>query len=227
MDVHPFTKPLAQFHSEFVSVLGKLPQERKMLEIAKRILIVVVAPFAYLALGFLSLVGRFCSFFSKDAKIVKPINTSEKVDEVNQLLLTEITHAKAISEIQSMKLFFNVSLNGQKSIKDYVVTKTDHSTFDAEFLNKKIFSIITELKELTQAQDSKELDVMWDILIKDKNCSFIILNGSISVTASSHSVSSGTWKNIPLERARESFNLVLKRIGRDVVPQLNDQLEFV
>lgn len=227
MSVNPLTKPLAQFHSKFVSVLDELPQNGKALEITKRILIVVVSPFAYLALGFLSLVGQLYNSFSRDKKVIKPIvNNLEKMSEVKQSLLTEIINAKAINEIQSAKIFLNINVDGNKFIKDYVIKRIDNSEFDNEFLTQRIDSIMIELKELIQVDNSTELSIMWDALIKDKNVTFTRVHGLVSEGNSSTAVIGGNWKNIPLDRAEKVFEFVLKKMGREVVPQLNDQLEF-
>lgn len=50
-------KPLIYFHGHLVKTFSALPQKGAVLEVAKRIVFVIVAPLAYLVLGLLALVG--------------------------------------------------------------------------------------------------------------------------------------------------------------------------
>lgn len=227
INVNTLTKPLAQFHSKFVSVQDELPQNGKVLEITKRIFIVVVSPFAYLALGFLSLVGQLYNSFSRNTEVIRPfVPILKKISEVKQSLLTEIINAKVINEIQSAKIFVNVNLNGNKFVKDYVIKRIDNSEFDDEFLTQRIDSIMMELKESIQVDHGTELSIMWDVLIKDKKLTFTRVHGWVSEGNSSTAVIAGNWKNIPLDHAEKVFEFVLKKMGREIAPQLNDQFEF-
>ena len=54
---NPLITPLVKFHGKIVQTFDSLPKKAQVAEIAKRILRVIVAPFAYLALGPAALVG--------------------------------------------------------------------------------------------------------------------------------------------------------------------------
>lgn len=54
---HPSTIPLSTFHGHIVKIFSPLPSEGKFLEIVKRVILAVIAPFAYLLLAFVALVG--------------------------------------------------------------------------------------------------------------------------------------------------------------------------
>ena len=236
MSVNLLTQPLTQFHSQFISVLDELPPDGKALEITKRVMIVIVAPFAYLALGFLSLVGRLYGSFFGDERVVEPvINITEKMGEIEQVMLTGIINAKTVNEIQSAKLFINVSVNDETFHRDYIIKRIDDSYFDNEFLTQRINAIMTELKEMIQVDNATELCVNWECLIKDRNTDFRIVHGGLGkkIPSSFSDVSrdsgeSGWFGDIPSDKAQRIFeSLVLKKMGRELVPQLNDQLEFI
>ncbi len=72
MSMNPLTNPLAHFiHTTFSTAYDELPENGKILEIIKRIMTVVVAPFAWLALLFLSLIGRLYDCIFSDRNITK------------------------------------------------------------------------------------------------------------------------------------------------------------
>jgi hypothetical protein len=70
-------KPLVNFHGRIVSTFNSLPPSKmdKFKEIVKRIVTIVIAPFAYLGLSFAALIGII---FSK-----KKMFESEKSEETN------------------------------------------------------------------------------------------------------------------------------------------------
>lgn len=58
--------PLVQFHGHVVKTFSPLPQEGKLFEIVKRIILVVISPFVYLTLALMGMLGRI--FTATDAK---------------------------------------------------------------------------------------------------------------------------------------------------------------
>src|ERR1700733_2698814 len=54
---NPLIAPIIHFHGKVVSTFNDLPQNGKVLEVAMRIVILVVSPFAYLVLGISALIG--------------------------------------------------------------------------------------------------------------------------------------------------------------------------
>ncbi len=237
MNMNPLTNPLAQFHSTFTSVLDQLPENGKILEITKRIMIVVVAPFAYLALGFLSLVGRIYDYIYIDKNITKPtgnipdvnILPAKLLEDMNQLkesILHEINRSIATNKIKSMKALFNIKLNDRIFNKDYIIKKADNTEFDNEFLTQRIDLIITELKETIEDNDT-ELSITWNVLIKNKNETFLRVEGWFQAGPFSTRDTSGSSGNMSPDHFEQAFARVLERIGRQVTPQLNDQLEFL
>lgn len=240
MSVNLLTQPLAQFHSQFISVFDELPQDGKALEITKRVMIVIVAPFAYLAIGFLSLVGQLWGSFFGDERMVEPIvnipvenipviNISEKMGQIGQSILAGILEARAFEEIKSAKLFVNVHVNDELFHRDYIIKRIDDSNFDNEFLTQRINTIMIELREMIQVENATELQVQWDFLIKDRNTIFTHAHGLIGCKGSSSLTTSDGWfGRFPADQAQGVFeSLVLKKMGREISPQLNDQLEFI
>jgi hypothetical protein len=63
------TIPLAKFHGHFLNTFSQLPLENKILEVVKRVIVAVVAPFAYLLLGFIAIVGYPCTRTVSNTKI--------------------------------------------------------------------------------------------------------------------------------------------------------------
>ena len=108
-----------------------------------------------------------------------------------------------------------------------IVLKEDKSAFENQFQTQSIESIINELGELIHMKTGENLNIMWDALIKDTNTTFARTHGSISEGSSSTGVVGGNWKNIPLDGAEKVFEFVLKKMGREIKPQLNDQFKFV
>lgn len=57
----PSFQPLKLFHGYFIRSFSSLPEKGKLLEVVKRICLICVAPFAYLALSCVALLGVLCS----------------------------------------------------------------------------------------------------------------------------------------------------------------------
>lgn len=53
--------PLCKFHGHIIKTFSALPPNRKCLEVAKRIALVIVSPLAYLVLGLIGLLGYPCT----------------------------------------------------------------------------------------------------------------------------------------------------------------------
>ncbi len=54
---HPSVEPLKNFHSAIQNTLSPLPQDGKILEVISRISLLIISPFAYIALAFLAVAG--------------------------------------------------------------------------------------------------------------------------------------------------------------------------
>lgn len=88
MKINNLKTPLIAFHKQIIAVGNPLPPTGKSLEVAKRIAIVVAAPFAYLALGLLTLAEKIGALFWNNRAVVPPGPvtreqfTAQKLDEV-------------------------------------------------------------------------------------------------------------------------------------------------
>lgn len=166
-----------------------------------------------------------------DKNASKPVaDISERMKEFKQLLSRILTQVTAINEIHSAKILINFNLDDKKINNDYIIKKKDvNSEFTSEILTKKIDLLVTDLLGLIQIQDfnSTELSIKWEVFIKSYQTSFTRFHGLIRVDSSSKTSNEGVWRNIPSKLAEKTFELILKEMNREVVPQLNDQFEFV
>lgn len=227
MTTNSLSRPLNYFHANFVSIFDALPKNEKAFEITKRVIIAVASIFAYPVFGCLYLIGKFYDSFLKNERDVKQkscIDISEKMKELKNSIILDITETITVNTIQSTKIFFNLSVDENSVHKDFIITKKDKSVFDNEFLTQSIESIINELGELMSKSGEKKFYFEWDALIKDTNSIFARVHGAAGSTSSV----AGNFGNISLnDGAEKIFNLVLKKMGREVKPQLDDHHEFV
>lgn len=90
---HPSMTPLAKFQGHIVKTFSSLPSEGKFLEIVKRITIVAVSPFAYLALAFIGILGY--PYTVRGTKQV-PIDDSKKTSGSGLTTLAADSYANSI-----------------------------------------------------------------------------------------------------------------------------------
>lgn len=111
----PSFQPIKDFHGHFINAFSRLPKDGKLFEVIKRIGIVCVAPFAYLALLLFAVFGALISRvkFEKSSQSsggvsLSPGSASENLDRLisqcNQELLTSARQIVANHQISKMKV---------------------------------------------------------------------------------------------------------------------------
>lgn len=223
------TTPLGCFHTKFVSIFDELPQNERASEATRRVIIAVASLFAYPILGCLYLAGRFYDSFLKNERSVKLVNIFEKMEEMKSSFLdkmNELTKMKPI-EIQSAKILFTLKVDQHHLIsKDFFILKDDKSPFDEKFLTQAFESRIKELGELIQKETAEKVEFKWAAFIKETNQTFAGAHGSVSETPLLEGAWNGNWR-VSADDAEKLFKSRLKNLGREIKPQLNDQLEFI
>ena len=237
---NPLIKPLIKFHGKIASSFGSLPSKGKILEIAKRVVIIAVSLFAYLALGLLALTGLALNTVRNTTNRLpsRPLQTpshlisvASECDTIKQQFISTVNKAKEINQLQSAKIFIDIECDHKKFSKDHIVKQLDSSHFDQVFLSKIADTILTEAKDFLEIQNAVKLSFKWTALLKDKDGVFHGPNGSRKCfydkgqyrSENSHN----TNKGIDANCLEEYFKLVLKEMGREIKPQLDDQLNFI
>lgn len=79
---NPLISPLASFHGRLVKTFDTLPENKKVVEVAKRIVVCVAAPLAYLVLGLTALIGlALDGIFVKSHSIREDVQDAGRVSE--------------------------------------------------------------------------------------------------------------------------------------------------
>ena len=117
---HCFVYPIATYHGKFVSAFTKeLPAKGKIGEVIKRIITVIVAPLAYLALGLLGLVGATLHGISCQSQSQSHIKYRELTYEPSSTFPIEAYKSvdeklKRISDYPSLYLVNEENHSGQQ-----------------------------------------------------------------------------------------------------------------
>lgn len=225
-------KPLIKFNGKVVSTIEKLPEEAIVCEIAKRIMILVAAPLAYLIFSFMALSGLIFNSCIQKRNITKPlslISIATECDNVKKLMMITIDGARKINQIVSAKIFMDVEFGDKKFSKDYIFKQEDASNFNQEFLSTQADAIFNEAKEFLQIKEADKVSFKWHALLKDEKGKFHGAHATTNKKGYLNQESSGSEHGCVNDKKEVDsyFNLVLDEMGREIKPQLNDQLEFV
>jgi hypothetical protein len=241
---NPLIKPLIKFHGKIASSFDCLPSQGKTLEIAKRVVIIVISPFAYLTLGLLALAGIAANSVFKNRAVKnlsnKPQNQNSiqnqkpllsvaaECDKIKQQFITTVNQAKEINQIQSAKIFLDIECDHKKFSKDHIIKRQDSSLFDQVFLSGIADEILTEAKNSLKIQnaDQRQLCFRWIAVLKDKDGVFHEANASRMYFNDEVEYSEGTDK-LDSNNLRAYFNIVLDGMMREIKPQLDNQFNFV
>lgn len=116
------------FHAEASSIFHSLPENGKIWSVAKKIIVIMVAPFAYLALGFIALIGLIFDSKLRNRKICKqaenkkkspPLSISPGV-KMSKDSLQEVDKAKNSTDSSTHKLHrISTSIRNDKNVKPH------------------------------------------------------------------------------------------------------------
>jgi hypothetical protein len=210
---NPLIAPFTRWHGKVVKSFEAFPKKAIAKEIAKRIAILVAAPFAYLALGILALAGLLShSDYKRNHRIELKSAKLKKQDEME-------LQKKKIEESQGLKGMIN-ALGGIQNIRELHPPADWKGTFELKELSSPVMSyyhqqnpcfIITYLKPQKTVEDNFQFKkegttLCSDIILWDrKNEEWKLLNdGELGYHPSKSFIAKGS--------AHEKF--MLDRIGR-------------
>jgi hypothetical protein len=228
--INSLQSPFLKFHSQFSSVAKKLPENGKVTEIVKRVAIVAVAPFAYIALGFLYLAGKTYDFFW-GKKTVSAVTASEIKEETVEKKLDEV--AKKILEIksstevnQSAKFFISLKAGNIEKQRVFIVKNSKINE-----KNPKLDDLLKDtIKSMGQCHNNVLIDMKCVVYIRHNNSSFSRLNAHAASINASTGASSGKGFLIRLDPRswiKEDLNTTLKEFAQPIEPQVNPKAEFI
>lgn len=126
---HPSLKPLAKFHGRIVKTFSELPENGKVLEIAKRVLLVALSPFAYPALAFVGIVGY--PFTATDSKQVSSLKeeTFEQCEEASEADKNPSLESKSIKKSEEKSQ--DVPREDLNKVEDEEIPSNDSNTVES------------------------------------------------------------------------------------------------
>ncbi|NGX59206.1 MAG: hypothetical protein KR126chlam3_00353 [Chlamydiae bacterium] len=132
ISLHPSVEPLKNFHSAIQNTFSPLPQDGKILEVISRISLLIISPFAYIALAFLAVVGypytktvRDCL---EDATLSTPFSKGDD-DYTNwKKHLSDLQHAASCCAYPKLAVFLATNPTTKKKIEENMLDKITVTT---------------------------------------------------------------------------------------------------
>lgn len=186
---NPMVKPLVNLHSVVTQTFKDLPANGKALEVAKRIAIVAIAPFAYLALSLLAFVGVILNSFFQNKTINNqgPVNrvvqrgplvdVEDEFEKSKNIILDEINRKFRDCKIVSFKLFLDIVFDGNDFKWEQCFTQSD-TAVDIEnssniSANSRIFSdsidrVLKDARDELDPSEQGKLDIKGKVFVRYK-----------------------------------------------------------
>lgn len=196
------------------------------MEVAKRVAILVLALFAYIALGLLALVGLACRCSCSTSQ--NPISTAPFYDKIKQAILRaphrafgdEISQAVAMNKIQSIKLIIDITCDETPHNQAQVLS-TVGPLLTSDDLDRTIDTMLSG-PAASHPECRSSSDCKWAALIKTREGEggFYTAWGHVIHSRGEYANRAST-RHPPSEHAMSYFYSVLDDMGRP-----NDTIQF-
>lgn len=155
MNIQNLKAPLIAFHKQFITVGSPLPPTGKSLEVAKRIALVVAAPFAYLALIVLTVAEKISAHYWNNRAVAPVIQaaalavpeidreefTAQKLDEIIGRITNDLRAQNNFHAQQKMRLFIDLTVDNVHKEKIFEIQIAPRETDE---LSRVIGDILVE-----------------------------------------------------------------------------------
>ncbi len=93
------------------------------------------------------------------------------------------------------------------------------------FLSEEIERALNEIKESIETKETNSFEIRWYAMVKEDNGNFTFIYESRKLPDSfDFEAGIERYSSTNIEKV---FKIVLEQMGREIKPQLNDQLEFI
>lgn len=168
--VHPLTTPLVEYHGLIVKTFSPLPSEGKLLEMVKRILLVVIAPFAYLVLALIAGIGYPITSIKTKQVVDDSIPRGFDSEAINSILLKTMESLKTslvkygVSQFKSA--IMNIKINDIE--QNYSLKERDEKVYTFESLRLESASehVIRALSEkAAETGPIENIFINWELIL--------------------------------------------------------------
>lgn len=151
---HALITPLIRFHGRIVRTFDELPQNGKIIEVIKRVIIVIASPFAYLVLGITAFIG---AIQVKCCKVTTENNEIDIPQTANPIRPQDLSGLNGLYQALGGRTAFNAiptirNFDGQLNIEEY--TTPIMKGFHGE---DKVFLIFCYLKRIPHLENQFEV----------------------------------------------------------------------
>ena len=214
---HPSLTPLCTFHGRIIKTFSSLPPTGKLYEVAKRVLIVALAPLAYLLLGLLAVVGY--PFSERITKRV-PIQQSRNSQEVEQSNATSavagfhrmtVEHLSPIldtDKVSKIKYVIHGHVGKEEMLCELNLTPKD-GIISNSVLNDAIAVPIGDMKTWLMARKPDQKVTISGQAFCWAGTGMIVASWSIDVDTNLHH-EGGTQKELPHEHCQTYVQAYLR-----------------
>jgi hypothetical protein len=222
---HPSTAPLSTFHGRMVKVFSPLTAKGQLSEIAKRVALVAVSPFAYFLLGVVALLGYPYTIRTTKQIPINESNTaspgdnrsSSIIQRTSQEILERVGTVLTQHNVSKIKCLIDCAISGQKKLFEIDILPKDNS-IESPLFQESIKKPLQEMQNWISEKLSLK-DCQGEITISGR--AFCLVQDTLHVASWTTADSatrfqvSGTYTEVPTEH----FNEYMKRcFSRMVLP---------